>query len=142
MNRVICIGNRYVESDAAGPALYDHLLGLPLPPDTELIDGGLAGLNLLGLFEQTERAIVVDTVSGFGERQGPVILSPDQIMPLATDRYDHGAGLPYLLKIMPEVLDGPMPEIVVVGIDGNWDDQVIADAAQVVLSLLSNEVLR
>ena len=140
MSRVICIGNRYVESDAAGPALYDYLLGLPLPPDTELIDGGLAGLNLLGFFEQTERVIVVDTVSGFGERQGPVILSPDQIMPLASDQYGHAAGLPYLLRILPEVLEGAMPEIFVVGIDEDWDEPLIADAARIVLTLLADEV--
>jgi hydrogenase maturation protease len=140
MNRIICIGNRYIAQDAAGPAVYDLLSRQALPVDTELIDGGVAGLNLLGLFEKVGRVVLVDTVSGFGEDNGPVILAPHDIVPLATALYDHAAGLPYLLRILPEVLDGPVPEIVVVGIVEAWDDPVIADAARIVLSLLSDEV--
>lgn len=137
MNRIICIGNRYIAQDAAGPAVYDHLLRQPLPEDTEVIDGGLAGLNLLGLFEGVGRVVLVDTVSGFGEQDGPVILSPEDILPLAPALYDHAAGLPYLLRILPKVLDGAMPEIVVVGIAEGWDDEAIAAAARIVLSYIS-----
>ena len=45
--RIICVGNRLVAADAAGPQVHDRLAGRPLPPGVELVDGGLQGLDLL-----------------------------------------------------------------------------------------------
>jgi Ni,Fe-hydrogenase maturation factor len=47
MNRIVCIGNRYVHGDDLGPRVYDQLTARALLNDVQVIDGGVAGLNLL-----------------------------------------------------------------------------------------------
>ncbi|MBF0557482.1 MAG: hydrogenase maturation protease [Nitrospirae bacterium] len=133
MKRIICIGNRYVRQDSAGPAVYDLLSQEELPADVELVDGGLAGLNLLGFFDDAELVVLVDNVSGFSSHNGTVVLEPEDIVPLAKNIYDHASGLPYLLRALPEVIEGNAPRIVVVGVEGDYDESVIADAARLAL---------
>ena len=127
MKRIICIGNRYLAADAAGPRVFDCLAGQNLPDDVEIIDGGIAGLNLLGVVEGAARVVFVDAVSGYGEQNRVVVLTPDQVPP-STIVYDHAAGLPYLFSILPHVCDR-MPEIYLVGVEGIPDNETIADAA-------------
>lgn len=127
MKRIICIGNRYLTADAAGPRVYDYLAGRTLPGDIELVDGGIAGLNLLGLVEGAERVVFVDAVSGYAEQNRVVVLTPDQVPPSDTV-YDHAAGLPYLFSILPHVCDR-MPELYLVGVEGIPDNAAIAEAA-------------
>ena len=74
MKRIICIGNCYTPDDAAGPKVYDRLLQCALPNDIEVIDGGLAGLNLLRFIDNAERVVFVDNVSGFGQPNEIVVL--------------------------------------------------------------------
>ena len=46
--------------------VFDRLQEMqPLPAGIELIEGGLAGLNLLPLLERGGRVVFVDAVSGF-----------------------------------------------------------------------------
>ncbi len=133
MKRIICIGNRYIRQDSAGPAVYDTLSRQELPPDIELVDGGLAGLNLLGLFDDAEMVVVVDNVSGFSRHNGTVVLESEDIIPLAGNSYDHASGLPYLLRTLQEVFEGRPPRVVVVGIEGDYNESIIADAARLAL---------
>ena len=42
MNRIICLGNPFLESDSLGPRVFAELAGRELPAEVELIDGGLA----------------------------------------------------------------------------------------------------
>ncbi len=138
MKRIICIGNRYVREDAAGPAVHRRLLRGALPPDVEVIDGGLAGLDLLRFVEGAARVVFVDAVRGLGPSERPngagvVVLEAADAAALATDRYDHGAGLPYLLRILPQVCEGALPPVLLVGIEGTADDAVIDRAAALAL---------
>ena len=129
MKRIICIGNRYSALDSAGPAVYDLLAQRQLQSGLELIDGGLGGLNLIPLFEGVERVVLVDAISGFTRDAEPVILDPREIALQADEAYGHAAGLPFLLRMLPEVLEGEMPQVVVVGIEGHQDASGIARAA-------------
>ena len=47
MKRIICVGNRHSAADAAGPLVYERLARMERPLDIEVIDGALAGLDLL-----------------------------------------------------------------------------------------------
>lgn len=132
MKRIICIGNRYVRQDAAGAAVYDLLNRQELPSDIELVDGGLGGLNLLGFFDNVELVVLVDNVSGFSEHGGIVVLGAEDLIPLAGNVYDHASGLPYLLRTL-SAFEGHAPGIVVVGIEGDYDESVIAAAAGLAL---------
>ena len=138
MRRIICIGNRYAAEDAAGPAVYDYLRPLVLPAGIELIDGGLAGLDLLRYLEGAEQVVFVDSVSGAqrGDLNTVLILAEEQVAALASSRYDHSAGLAYLLRILPEVCDEPLPQVTLVGIEGHPDQAAIHKAAAIALQIV------
>jgi len=138
MKRIICIGNRYAAEDAAGPAVYDHLRRLELPAGLELIDGGLAGLDLLRYLEGAEQVVFVDSVSGAqrGDLNTVLILAEEEVAALASSRYDHSAGLAYLLRILPEVCEGPLPQVSLVGIAGHPDQAAIHKAAAIALQIV------
>lgn len=136
MNRIICIGNRYVPGDAAGHLVYQQLQRRELPPDVELIDGGLAGLDLLRFVERSERVVFVDSVDDPGCPDPVVVWSAEQVGELADRGYEHSAGLPYLMRVLPRVCDGPLPKIWLVGVDVDSEDEpAIEQAASVALGL-------
>lgn len=137
MIRIICVGNRYVPGDDAGPRVYDYLSQRLLLEDVELIDGGLAGLNLLRFVEHSQRVIFVDSVHGFGE-PGQVIafISSSHSQPeteYSSTRYDHAFSLQYLLDILPTICEGELPEILVLGIEGEANEKSIALAGRACL---------
>ncbi len=136
MRRIICIGNRYVAEDAAGPAVYDYLRGLALPADLELIDGGLAGLDLLRYIEGAEQVVFVDSIAGHGEPGSVLVLPQNEVAALAGSRYDHAAGLPYLLRVLPDVCEGTPPAVQLVGVAGPADETAIQAAAALALQIV------
>ena len=140
MKRIICIGNRYAAEDAAGPAVYDHLRRLELPAGLELIDGGLAGLDLLRYLEGAEQVVFVDSVSGAqrGDLNTVVILAEEEVAARASSRYDHAAGLAYLLRVLPEVCEGALPQVSLVGIQGHPDQAAIHEAAALALKIVGD----
>jgi hydrogenase maturation protease len=137
---IICIGNRLIPKDAAGLEVFDRLKELVLPGDVDLVEGGLMGLNLLPLLERGGRVVFVDSVSGFTSEGTIVVLDRmDVIQSLTPDHYGHGAGLPYLLSILPGVCDGQMAEeIVLIGMEGNLSEPMIDRAAQLAVSIAIN----
>ncbi len=139
--RIICIGNRFVTDDSAGPAVYDRLHGMqPLPGGIEVIDGGLRGLNLLPLLEQGGRVVFVDAVRGYGPADRIVVLSRKDILEgEVACRFDHEAGLAYLLSVLPRVCEGEMPEeIALVGIEGDISPRLVVAAAHCSIHLALN----
>lgn len=135
---ILCIGNRLVAADTAGPAVYDRLTALrPLPAGIELIEGGLAGLNLLPLLERGGRVVLVDAVSGYVGPDEIVVLDQHDLLAAADPgRYDHNAGLAYVLAVLPEVCEGEMPEeLVLVGLEGPWTTATIDRAARMTLAI-------
>lgn len=140
MHHIICIGNRLVAKDAAGPAVYDRLRQQTLPNDIQLYEGGLAGLDLLPLLERGGRVVFVDAVSGFtGDGQIVVLDQHDLLDQTAEPTYGHNAGLPYLLAILPHVCEGIMPEeITLIGLEGPCSSAVLDEAAALSIALASN----
>jgi hydrogenase maturation protease len=136
-NRIICIGNRLLPEDAAGPAVFDCLQKFRLPAGTELIEGGTAGLNLLPLLEQVGRVVFVDTVSGFTSDGEIIVLDQAALVRSSTTpQFGHDIGLPYVLSVLPKVCDGELPEeITLIGLEGKCDAQVIEKAAKLSLSV-------
>jgi len=126
---VICLGNRYVPGDDVGCRVYDHLADGVTPPEVEIIDGGLCGLDLLRLVEGKRRVVFADAVAGIAESGGMVVLSRQQVADYA-GRYGHGAGLPYLLRLLPQVCRSPLPEIALVGAEGAVDDCTVRALAE------------
>lgn len=138
---IICIGNRFVREDAAGLAVLARLEEMqPLPAEIELIEGGLAGLNLLPLLERGGRVVFVDAVSGFTQPGEMVLLDSQEIMSTLDEFHlDHGAGLAYLLAVLPKVCDGDLPEeIVLVGLEGECTTQMIERAARLSVTIAAH----
>jgi hydrogenase maturation protease len=135
MRRIIGVGNRLVAGDAAGPAVCDRLLAGALPPGVEVLDGGLAGLDLLRWIEGCERVVFIDGVCGFAAPGEVVVLERAQAAAAAPGGYDHAAGLAYLLQVLPAVCEGAVPEVRVVGLEGSGGEAQIERAAALALAL-------
>jgi hydrogenase maturation protease len=133
--RIICVGNRFVEEDSAGPRVHDHLAQAGVPEGVDLVDGGLAGLDLLPLVEECHRVVFVDNVIGFDAQDGVIVLGPAEAAEFASPAYDHGAGLAYLLKVMPGVIEGPLPEVFLVGVEDAPDPGKVEAAAHRAVAL-------
>ena len=138
---IICIGNRFVPKDTAGPAVFDRLQEKhPLSAGIEIIDGGMAGLNLLPLLEQGGRVVFVDAVDGFSGPGEIVLLDHQEIVStLDGSHFDHSSGLAYVLKVLPQVYDGDLPEeIVLVGLEGACTPQMIERAAGLSIAIAAH----
>jgi len=135
--RIICVGNRYRPDDSAGPLVYDQLVSNGLPEDIEVIDGGLAGLNLLRFTHGADRVVFIDAVNGFKPSGGVIVLDAKDASRHADAVFGHNAGLSYCLRVLPEVHDGKLPEIFVVGIEGTTNPEKILRAAEMGLKIAS-----
>lgn len=111
---IICLGNRYVAGDDVGWRTFEHLRDSAFPPDIDLYDGGLVGLDLLRLIEGKRRVVFADTLAEPQSGDSVRVLGRDEIAAWA-DGYGHSAGLPYLLHMLPQVCPPPWPEIALVG---------------------------
>jgi len=139
---IVCVGSVWMENDLAGQKVYEHFQTLALPPDIEVYQGGLAGLNLLPLLEHGGRVVFVDSVKGFASPREVVIMDREQIVKKRGQHYGHQAGLPYLLAVLPLVNPGTMPhEIVLVGIEGPVSREAIEKAARLSLQIATGGLL-
>ena len=132
-NAIICLGNRYGAGDDVGCRVFDRLSSDELPEEMELVDGGLCGLDLLRVMEGRRRVVFVDALAGLADAGTVVVLSREQVAAHAGG-YGRGAGLPYLLRLLPQVCAAPLPEIALVGTellggDDAADESVIGDLA-------------
>lgn len=137
MNRIICIGNRYVDEDSAGPRVYDLLTrGKHRPSDVEIIDGGLGGINLIPFFESCKKVILVDQIMRDGISDGIEVMDAADVSETADNHFSHSAGTEYLLRILLKSCESELPEIAIVGISGNPDDGMIRQAAELALKMV------
>ncbi len=137
MNRIICIGNPLVAEDRAGFEVFQRLRTMELPNDVEVIDGGLSGLDLLRFVDGAQRVVFVDNVEGEDTDDGLVVLEPDRVAESWDGAgYHHGAGLPWLLKILPGVAEHALPTIRIVGMAPRSSSATCWKAAALCLQLL------
>ena len=143
MKRIICIGNRYIPEDAVGIEVYNCLLQSKLPPDIEVIDGGLGGLNLLRFITGATHVIFVDKVEGFSQQPNEIVLlQASEVAALAKATYDHSAGLPYLVRTVLEVYEDNVPYMILVGIEGTLNKEMINKAVSIILKIIETEEVR
>ncbi len=133
--RIICVGNRLLQEDAAGPEVFERLREKELPAHLAVIDGGLGGLDLLRHLEGARRVVFVDAATGFHEQGGLVVLEPQEAGARAEPIFGHASGLAYLLRIAPAILEDALPEIIVVGLEGAPTPTLIDEAVATSLQL-------
>jgi hydrogenase maturation protease len=115
--------------------VYDQLVSNRLPRDIEVIDGGLAGLNLLRFIHGADRVVFIDAVNGFRPSGGVIVLNAKEASINADTIFGHSAGIAYCLRVLPEVHGGKLPEIFVVGIEGTTDPDKLLRAAEMSLKI-------
>lgn len=78
---IICVGNRLMLDDGAGPAIYDELSqNYRFPDNVSLIDAGCMTMDLLPVVKDYDYLITVDAVDGTGEEPGTVFrFAPEDI---------------------------------------------------------------
>lgn len=133
--RILCIGNRFVREDDFGPRVYDALVDMERPSAVEVVDGGLAGIDLLRFLEDGRPIIFVDAVSGFAPIGEITVIDGDEVARQATGAFGHEAGLPFLLQLLPAVVDNPPPRVRLVGCEGVASDGAVLRAAHLSLQL-------
>jgi hydrogenase maturation protease len=126
---IICLGNRFAPGDGLGCQVFDQLSIGALPPGVEVIDGGLCGLDLLHVVEGKQRVVFADAVAGVADPEQIVVMDQTAVAAFAK-RYGHGAGLPYLLHLLPHVCTAPLPHITLVGACGDADMRTVRAVAK------------
>lgn len=137
--RIICVGNRFVESDNVGPQVYDCLARRDMPGDVSLIDGGLMGLDLLRFVEGARRVVFVDALDGFAPPGRPVVLDHRAALEERPAGYGHDGGLACLLRMLPAVCGNDLPEIALVGAEPPIESPVVGQLANMALSIATGE---
>jgi len=138
---IICIGNRFVAEDAAGPLVFDRIRDRQsLPSHIHLVEGGLAGLNLLPHLESGGRVVFVDSMQGIAAPGTVTMLDWQEIIKMPVNpHFGHETGLAYLLSVLPNVCDGRLPEeIALVGLEGVCSDQMIETATTLSIAIAVN----
>lgn len=78
MKRIIGCGNLLLKDEGVGVHLIEHLKGVLLPENVELIDGATGGFDLLPYIEDAEKVVIVDAVKAPGGVPGSVYrFTPD-----------------------------------------------------------------
>ena len=132
--RIIGIGSNLIHSDSAGPETLRLLASMNIQDDIELIDGGLGGLNLLPMLENVNRVIFVDGIEGFLDGPGIMVIRlPSE--KVKTGEYGHNAGLGYLMAVAPKIIEPPMPDCWLVGVEGKPGEKLCSEAARTCLLL-------
>ncbi len=137
--RIICVGNRFVESDNVGPRVYDYLARQDMPGGVSLIDGGLMGLDLLRFVEGALRVVFVDALHGFAPEGRPVVLDRSAALEERPAGYGHDGGLGCLLRMLPAVCESDLPEIILVGAEPPIGSDVVEQLADMALSIATGE---
>lgn len=107
-----------------------------LPEDVEVVDGGLRGIDLLGLVEGSERVAFVDAVSGFAPPGAVVELEGGSLTEGGADAFGHGGGFSYFLGALPHLLESPVP-FCLVGLEAPVSEGSIEVAARRALAFAS-----
>ncbi len=104
----------------------------------QLVDGALAGLDLVLYFEGKKLVVIIDAITGFNIGNEPCVMSREQLVKQTSiKRYDHASGLLYLLHVLPDVITGPMPDIFILGIQGAVTDTLIVETTKKCLDILT-----
>lgn len=123
---ILGLGNPLLGDEGVGVRVVEELKGLELPDGVAVVEGGTAGLGLVGLMEGYQRVIIVDAVN-MGYPPGRVVrFTPADVRfkvaeaPLSL----HHIGLGEVLALAKALGVAPV-ELVIVGIQpGRIEGQI------------------
>jgi hydrogenase maturation protease len=115
--RVIGVGNLLLGDEGVGVHAVRALEQVGVPPPVELIDGGTAGLALIGYLEDVDKVIFIDAAD-IGQPPGTFRrFRPDEVRAICAERglSLHETGLFNVLGLARRTGTWP-PEIVIYGV--------------------------
>lgn len=122
------LGNLLMEDEGVGVhALRWMEAAYTFEPTIQLVDGGTAGFELLPLFEDNDRILMIDAVE-FGKESGSVIvLEDDQILTELTQKMSlHHLGITDVLS-SAKLLEYCPQKVVMIGVQPFAIDNVTMD---------------
>ena len=113
---IIGIGNFILKDEGVGIHAVKKLSETDLPKDIEVIDGGTDAMDLLSVFQDFERIIVIDALRAGGEPGTIYRVTPEEIMedpkrPLSL----HEMGLLDVLLMARQL--GGHGDVVIIGVE-------------------------
>jgi hydrogenase maturation protease len=114
---ILGLGNPLLGDEGIGVQVVEELKGLELPDGVTVVEGGTAGLGLIGLMEGYRRVIIVDAAD-MGHPPGRVVKftpSEAQFKTVEAPLSLHQIGLGEVLT-MAEALEVAPAELVIIGI--------------------------
>jgi hydrogenase maturation protease len=114
---VLGLGNPLLGDEGIGVRVVEELKGLELPDGVAVVEGGTAGLGLIGLMEGYQRVIIVDAAD-MGHSPGRVVRFTPLEAQLKTAEAPlslHQIGLGEALALA-EALEMAPAELVIIGI--------------------------
>jgi hydrogenase maturation protease len=121
---VVCFGSLVQGDDGFGVHVHRRLVEQPWPSesgagageDVRLFDGSTLGLGALSLFDDCDRAIVVDALESRGAPGRVHRLRLEDLAPPLETFSAHAMDLSHLFYVLPIVFTGrAMPDVVIVG---------------------------
>jgi hydrogenase maturation protease len=115
---VLGVGNLLLKDEGIGIHVVQELQKRQLPNGVEVVDGATSGMNLLALFPEASRLIIVDCVKG-GKEPGTIYkFTPDEVKKrewrLMTSLHD--VNLADVLQLAEQMNEMP-EEVVIIGVE-------------------------
>lgn len=113
---ILGIGNTLMGDDGVGVNVIQYIekSGMRLPEDVDILDGGTAGYDLLGLIDGYDKIVIVDALR-VQDRPGSVYRLPvDRVRQTVAARSTHATGIMDVIRMLGIV--GRIPDIEFIGI--------------------------
>lgn len=143
---ILGIGNILLKDEGIGVYVANKLMGMPLPHDVEVMDGGTIGMDLLYYIEGRKKVIVIDTVKA-GEPPGTMYRFTDKDLAEKKDFLRTAHGIDFTDVVRTSGILGSKPdEIVFIGIEpedmneGMELSALIAQRIPVIIELVMKEL--
>jgi hydrogenase maturation protease len=135
------IGNVFLGDDGFGVALADRLSRSELPPNVDVVDFGIRGMDLAYALHDGYQAVVLLDATPRGERPGTLYVIEPEPEDDAVAIDTHGMDPVKVLALARSLGGGRLPRVVVVGCEPQTnvdvdDDVVVAELSEPVRAAL------
>ena len=113
---ILGCGNLLLRDEGIGVHLIEYLKDKTLPADTELLDGGTAGFELIDFLCSADKVVIVDAVKAGGRAGDIYTFGPADFETQDRPRLSlHGVSIRDIFRIVQQ--KGPLPNIRIIGIE-------------------------
>lgn len=115
--KVVGVGNLLLSDEGVGIHVVKQLMGMALPPEVEVIDGGVSGLGLMGTLVGADRLIVIDAVRA-GEAPGSIYRFGTEDLTKYPERYKMSVHEISIVEVLHlSMLLGRTPKTTIIGVE-------------------------